>query len=150
MSCSLPALYALTPVRLFGKPDRTPDHFVDSTTGRGGTEMSKRIRSVDKRTAQLLDAYQWPGNIRELQNVIQRAVILCGAEVFSVEEGWFRSTPEADMMPLPPHSIEEEERIESALEKSRGRISGPRGAATRLGIPRTTLEAKIKRLTINK
>jgi formate hydrogenlyase transcriptional activator len=82
--------------------------------------------------------------------VIQRAVILCRADVFSVEEAWFRPTSGSRYDALPPHSIEEKERIEAALEESRGRISGPRGAATRLGIPRTTLEAKILRLTINK
>ena len=117
---------------------------------RYAASAGKRIRSVDKRTAQLLENYRWPGNIRELQNVIQRAVILCGADVLSVEEAWFRSTPRSRYDELPLHSIEAKERIESALEESRGRISGPRGAATRLGIPRTTLEAKIKRLTINK
>jgi transcriptional regulator with GAF, ATPase, and Fis domain len=117
---------------------------------RYAANAGKRIRSVDKRTAQLLENYHWPGNIRELQNVIQRAVILCGADVLSVEEAWFRSTPRSLYDELPLHSIEAKERIESALEESRGRISGPRGAATRLGIPRTTLEAKIKRLTINK
>ena len=117
---------------------------------RYAASAGNRIRSVDKRTAQLLENYRWPGNIRELQNVIQRAVILCGADVLSVEEAWFRSTPRSRYDELPLHSIEAKERIESALEESRGRISGPRGAATRLGIPRTTLEAKIKRLTINK
>ena len=110
----------------------------------------KRIRSVNQRTAQLLEAYHWPGNIRELQNVIQRAVILCEADVFSVEEAWFQSTSGSRYDARPPHSIQEKARIEAALEESRGRISGARGAATRLGIPRTTLEAKIKRLTINK
>jgi formate hydrogenlyase transcriptional activator len=110
----------------------------------------KRFRSVDKRTAQLLEAYHWPGNIRELQNVIQRALILCESDVFSVQEAWFQSTSGSRSNTLPPHSVEEKARIEAALEESRGRISGARGAASRLGIPRTTLEAKIKRLTINK
>jgi formate hydrogenlyase transcriptional activator len=82
--------------------------------------------------------------------VIQRAVILCNSETLAVEEAWFRSTSRNQDDALPPHCIEEKQRIEAALEESRGRISGPRGAATRLGIPRTTLEAKIKRLTINK
>jgi formate hydrogenlyase transcriptional activator len=117
---------------------------------RYAANAGKRIRSVDERTAQLLEAYHWPGNIRELQNVIQRAVILCGADVFSVEEAWFRSNSGSRYDALPPHSNEEKERIEVALEESRGCISGPRGAAARLGIPRTTLESKIKRLTINK
>jgi transcriptional regulator with GAF, ATPase, and Fis domain len=96
----------------------------------------KRIRSVNKRTAQLLEAYHWPGNIRELQNVIQRAFILCEADVFSVEEAWFQSTSGSRYDARPPHSIEEKARIEAALEESRGRISHARGAATRLGIPR--------------
>jgi hypothetical protein len=86
---------------------------------------------------------------RQKQAVLLR--LLRGvAEVFSVEEACFRLTSRSRYDALPPDSIEEEERIESGLEKSRGRISGPRGAATRLGIPRTTLEAKIKRLTTNK
>jgi transcriptional regulator with GAF, ATPase, and Fis domain len=117
---------------------------------RYAANAGKRIRSVDKRTAQFLEDYDWPGNIRELQNVIQRAVILCNSETLAVEEAWFRSTSRSQDDALPPHCIEEKQRIEAALEESRGRISGPRGAATRLGIPRTTLEAKIKRLTINK
>jgi transcriptional regulator with GAF, ATPase, and Fis domain len=117
---------------------------------RYAANAGKRIRSVDKRTAQFLEDYDWPGNIRELQNVIQRAVILCNSETLAVEEAWFRSTSRNQDDALPPHCIEEKQRIEAALEESRGRISGPRGAATRLGIPRTTLEAKIKRLTINK
>jgi formate hydrogenlyase transcriptional activator len=117
---------------------------------RYAASAGKRIRSVDRRTAQLLEAYHWPGNIRELQNVIQRAVILSAAETLAVEEAWLSSTFDSRYDELPPHSVEEKERIEAALEESRGRISGPRGAAARLGIPRTTLEAKIKRLTINK
>jgi transcriptional regulator with GAF, ATPase, and Fis domain len=117
---------------------------------RYAANAGKKIRSVDKRTAQLLEAYHWPGNIRELQNVIQRAVILCGADVCSVEPAWFRTTSRSRYDAKPSHSSEEKQRIEAALEESRGRISGPRGAAARLGIPRTTLESKIKRLTINK
>jgi transcriptional regulator with GAF, ATPase, and Fis domain len=117
---------------------------------RYAANAGKKIRSVDQRTAQLLEDYHWPGNIRELQNVIQRAVIVCSTKTLAVEEGWLSS---------PSHSVNElqqrrssgaRERIEAALAESRGRISGPRGAATRLGIPRTTLEAQIKRLTINK
>jgi transcriptional regulator with GAF, ATPase, and Fis domain len=117
---------------------------------RYAANAGKRIRSVDKQTVQLLETYHWPGNIRELQNVIQRAVILCVADVFSVEESWLRSPSRSRYDALPPHGSEEKQRIEAALEESRGRISGPRGAAARLGIPRTTLESKIKRLIINK
>jgi transcriptional regulator with GAF, ATPase, and Fis domain len=117
---------------------------------RYAANAGNRIRSVDKRTAQLLEAYHWPGNIRELQNVIQRAVILCDSDVFSVVEAWLSPTSEDLNDPRQRRSSEERERIEGVLAECRGRISGPNGAATRLGIPRTTLEAKIKRLTINK
>jgi transcriptional regulator with GAF, ATPase, and Fis domain len=117
---------------------------------RYAANAGKRIRSVDKRTAQLLEDYHWPGNIRELQNVIQRAVILCGAETLAVEEAWFRSTSESLSEPQQRLSSWEKEHIEAALAECRGRISGPNGAARKLGIPRTTLESRIKRLRINK
>jgi formate hydrogenlyase transcriptional activator len=117
---------------------------------RYAANAGKRIRSVDKRTAQLLEDYHWPGNIRELQNVIQRAVILCGTEILAVEEAWLSATSNSVYDPQQRRNSGEKERIEEALAECRGRISGPRGAATRLGIPRTTLEAKIKRLAINK
>ena len=117
---------------------------------RYSANSGKRFRRIDKRTAELLEEYHWPGNIRELQNVIQRAVILSGADVFSVDEAWFRPTSESRYDAVPPQRIEEKQYIEAALQESHGRISGVRGAASRLGIPRTTLEAKIKRLNINK
>jgi len=117
---------------------------------RYAANCGKRIRSVDKRTAQLLEDYHWPGNIRELQNVIQRAVILCNTETLAVEEAWLSSTPQRLYEPRQRQRSGEKERIETALAECRGRISGPRGAATRLEIPRTTLEAKIKRLSVNK
>jgi transcriptional regulator with GAF, ATPase, and Fis domain len=117
---------------------------------RYAANAGKRIRSVDKRTAQLLEAYHWPGNIRELQNVIQRAVILCSTETLAVEEAWLSSTFDSRYDRQPRRGSAEKEPIEAALAECRGRISGPHGAATLLGIPRTTLEAKIKRLTINK
>jgi formate hydrogenlyase transcriptional activator len=117
---------------------------------RYAANAGKRIRSVDKRTAQLLEAYHWPGNIRELQNVIQRAVILCGAETLAVEEGWLSSTSDSLYEPQTPRSTGEKERIEAALAECRGRISGPNGAARKMGIRRTTLESRIKKLRINK
>jgi transcriptional regulator with GAF, ATPase, and Fis domain len=110
----------------------------------------KRIRSVDKRTAQLLEAYHWPGNIRELQNVIQRAVILCGAQTLAVEEAWLSSTSDSPYEPQPRRTSGEKERIETVLAECRGRISGPNGAARKLGIQRTTLESWITKLRINK
>jgi formate hydrogenlyase transcriptional activator len=118
--------------------------------GRCAAKLGKRIRSVEKRTAKLLEGYHWPGNIRELQNVIERATILCDSETFSVEEAWLR--PEAKPWAgLQPSLINQErELIETALAEARGRISGPDGAAKRLGVPRTTLEYKIKSLRIDK
>jgi transcriptional regulator with GAF, ATPase, and Fis domain len=117
---------------------------------RYAASAGKRIRSVDKRTAQLLEEYHWPGNIRELQNVIQRAVILCSAQTLVVEEEWLSSTSESLFKPQPRRTSGERERIEAVLAECRGRISGPNGAARKLGIPRTTLESWIKKLRINK
>ncbi len=107
---------------------------------------------------ELLQAYDWPGNIRELQNVIERAVVLCDGDTFSVDEAWFkreappeslrRSMPERKLGRLDPDR--EREMIEAALAESRGRISGPAGAAAKLGLPRQTLESKIVSLGINK
>jgi formate hydrogenlyase transcriptional activator len=117
---------------------------------RYAAKQGKKIRRVEKRTAKLLEGYHWPGNIRELQNVIERAMILCDTETFLVEEGWLQ--PEAEPWAgLQPSLINQErELIEAALAETRGRISGPDGAARRLGVPRTTLESKIKSLRIDK
>jgi formate hydrogenlyase transcriptional activator len=117
---------------------------------RYAAKVGKNIRRVDKRTAQLLESYHWPGNIRELQNVIQRAMILCDAETFSVDEAWLQPESERRLHLQPSLMNQERELIEAALEETRGRVSGPQGAARRLGVPRTTLESKIKSLGINK
>src|SRR5580692_6328956 len=117
---------------------------------RYAAKEGKRIRGVEKRTARLLEGYRWPGNIRELQNVIERAMILCDTDTFSVEAAWLRSEPEPKLGLQPVLINQERELIEAALAESRGRISGPDGAARRLGVPRTTLEYKIKSLRINK
>jgi len=117
---------------------------------RYAANAGKTIRSVDKRTAQLLEDYHWPGNIRELQNVIQRAVILCSAETLSVEEAWLSSTSEGVCVSQPRRRSGERGRIEAVLAECRGRISGPKGAANKLRIPRTTLESRIKKLRIDK
>jgi formate hydrogenlyase transcriptional activator len=118
--------------------------------GRYAAKLGKRIRRVDNRTAELLEAYHWPGNIRELQNVIERSMILCDTDTFSVEAAWLRSEPEPRLGLQPVLINQERELIEAALAESRGRIAGPDGAARRLGVPRTTLEYKIKSLRINK
>ncbi len=128
------------------------EYFVQRYASRAG----KNIRSMDKKTLDLLQSYDWPGNIRELQNVIERSVILSTGDVFSVDELWLskgtsRSVPRA--IGLPASNVEarsEREIIEAALAESRGRVSGPSGAAAKLRIPSTTLATKIKALKINK
>ncbi len=110
----------------------------------------KKVRQVEKRTAKLIEAYDWPGNIRELQNVIERAMILCDSETFCVEESWLRSEPDSDAPLRPNLSNRQREIIEAALSQTQGRVAGPQGAAAKLGVPRTTLESKIKSLSIDK
>jgi formate hydrogenlyase transcriptional activator len=117
---------------------------------RYAAKEGKRIRRVGKRTAELLEGYHWPGNIRELQNVVERAMILCDSDTFFVEEAWLQPEPEARGGLQPSLVNQERELIEVALAKTSGRISGPDGAARRLGVPRTTLEYKIKSLRIDK
>jgi formate hydrogenlyase transcriptional activator len=126
------------------------EYFVDRYARKAG----KNITSVDKTTLQLLRSYAWPGNIRELQNVIERAVILSDSEALSVQESWL---PE-NSMPAEPNNASElnaiqartKGMIEAALQESRGRVFGPSGAAAKLGIPRSTLESKIRSLKIDK
>ena len=117
-------------------------------------KMAKRIRQIDKRSLELCERYQWPGNIRELQNIVERSVILCSGDTFSIDEAWLSSQgplrPDGSD-PL-PQTLQDQEKdmIESALARSRGKVAGPRGAAARLGIPPSTLESKIKQLGIEK
>jgi formate hydrogenlyase transcriptional activator len=121
-------------------------YFIERYAAKG----SKRIRRVEKRTAELLEGYHWPGNIRELQNVIERAMIFCDSDTFCVDEAWLQPQAERRVGLQPSLMNQERELIETALAETRGRISGPDGAARRLGVPRTTLESKIKSLRINK
>ena len=126
---------------------------VEYLTQRYAAKMGKKITSVNRRTIDLLTSYDWPGNVRELQNVIQRAVILCEGTL-SVDETWFekrstgRGADATSLGRLKGH--EEKELIERALAGSRGRVAGPDGAAAKLGIPRSTLESKIRSLRIDK
>ena len=117
-------------------------------------KMAKRIRQIDKRTLELCDRYPWPGNIRELQNIVERSVILCAGDTFSIDEAWLSSQSPlgADGSTALPATLQGQEKdlIEAALAKSRGKVAGPRGAAAKLGIPASTLESKIKQLGIEK
>jgi PAS domain S-box-containing protein len=127
------------------------EYFID----RYARKARKKIKSVNKRTLHLLRSYPWPGNIRELQNVIERSVILCETEIFSIDESWLPKQPALtepkNQSELPRRLLaQEKEMIEAALKECRGRIFGPKGAATKLGIPRSTLESKIQALKINK
>jgi PAS domain S-box-containing protein len=125
---------------------------------RYGVNAGKDIHSIEKRTLDLLQSYDWPGNIRELQNVIERSVILSHGDVFSVDELWLsqRSVSPARPLKASPQAkgqveqLSEREIIEGALAATRGRVSGPSGAAAKLGIRASTLEARIKALKINK
>jgi transcriptional regulator with GAF, ATPase, and Fis domain len=127
------------------------EYFID----RYARKTGKDIRSVDKKTLELLQSYSWPGNIRELQNVIERSIILCETEVFSINKSWL---PKQAFLTEPKNQVElpqkllahEKDMIEAALKESRGRVFGPSGAAARLGIPRSTLESKIRALKIDK
>jgi len=128
------------------------EYFVDRYARKAG----KNVRRLAKKTLELLQSYPWPGNIRELQNVIERSVILCETETFSIDESWLpQSSP---LTPDPNQQVElswrllaqEKEMIEEALKASRGRVFGPTGAAAKLGVPRSTLESKIKSLKIDK
>jgi len=126
------------------------EYFIDRFSKKAG----KKFRTIHKKSLRLLQAYGWPGNIRELQNVIERAVILCEGEIFSVDETWLkREMPvgRSRMGTLNGTLVrQEKELIEAALAEANGRISGPSGAATKLGLPARTLDSKIKRLKINK
>jgi formate hydrogenlyase transcriptional activator len=127
------------------------EYFIDRYARKAG----KSIRGVNKMSMDLLQSYPWPGNIRELQNVIERSVILCDSENFSVDESWLSRQPAAIQPKSQPElsrklATREIEMIETALRESGGRVSGPSGAAGRLGIPGSTLDSKIRSLKIDK
>jgi PAS domain S-box-containing protein len=121
-------------------------------------KAGRHFTAVDKKSLDLLQSYSWPGNIRELQNVIERSVIVSESETFSVDESWLsqqRLSRAPGLPNMPPgvfnrRPAEEKALIEAALRECGGRVSGPSGAAARLGVPGSTLESKIKALKINK
>ena len=126
------------------------EYFLDRYASKAG----RKFRAMNRKTLRGLTEYLWPGNIRELQNVIERSVILCDGENFSVDESWL-SRDSAPVSPVNRPLIQKlvlQERmiIEAALAESKGQVSGVSGAAAKLGIPASTLESKIRSLKINK
>jgi formate hydrogenlyase transcriptional activator len=126
------------------------EYFID----RFGKRAGKKFRTIDKKSLKVLQAYGWPGNVRELQNVIERAVLLSDPDTLSVDETWFKrkilqvATPK---LPLSGTLLrQEKEMIETALREAGGMVGGPTGAAAKLGIPRETLNSKIKKLKIKR
>ena len=117
-------------------------------------KAGKQIRTIDNNALELCQSYAWPGNIRELQNIVERSVILCNGDTFGIEKAWLTSEhPKLQELlgPLPDTlQNQEKEIIEAALTESKGKVAGPEGAAAKLGIPRSTLDSKIKQLNIKK
>jgi len=122
------------------------EYFID----RYSNKLGKKIRSIDRKSLERLQSYPWPGNIRELQNVVERSVIVCDTEEFSVDESWLSQSRQAGR-PLSDEMVsQEKDIIEAALAETGGRVSGPNGAAMKLGMPASTLDSKIKSLKIDK
>ncbi len=144
------------PIEMPALRERTADipllvaYFVDRYASKAG----KAIRHIDNRTLDLVQSYRWPGNVRELQNVIERAVIVCETDTLVVDENWFSPESLAAKPPTLPLGdalvAREREMIEAALAETKGKVSGPSGAAARLGIPGSTLESRIRALKIRK
>ncbi len=144
------------PIRVPSLRERLEDIplLVEHLVERYAQKAGKTIRVIRMNTIEILQAYDWPGNIRELQNVVERAVIRCEGETFGVDQSWLRSQSSRPSGPavrlMSTLADREREMIEAALTESRGRISGPSGAAAKLGIPRQTLDSKIANLQIGK
>ena len=147
--------------------ERVPDHvpplrkrredipiLVEYFVKRFAEQMAKRIRQIDRRTLEACERYPWPGNIRELQNIVERSVILCTRRHVLDRRGVAVDSGAQSVRtgPALPQTLQDQEKemIEAALLKSRGKVAGPRGAAATLGIPASTLESKIKQLGIEK
>jgi PAS domain S-box-containing protein len=117
-------------------------------------KAGKQIRKIDTNTLERCQSYAWPGNIRELQNIVERSVILCSGDTFWIEKAWLTGVqpPRQELAGPLPDTLQNQERkiIETALAESKGKVAGPEGAAAKLGIPRSTLDSKIKQLRIKK
>ena len=152
-------LYRLNvvPILVPSLRDRADDLplLVEYFIARFGKKAGKKFRAIDDKTLNLFRAYGWPGNVRELQNVIERAVILSDGDICAVDETWLKRPTSQEQLIRHLRLVtsctrQEKEMIEAALAESHGRISGPTGAAVKLGMPTSTLDSKIKRLGINK
>jgi formate hydrogenlyase transcriptional activator len=124
------------------------DHDPYSNYGILAHHTGKQIRKIDVNTLDLCQSYSWPGNIRELQNIVERSVILTSGDTFWIEKAWLAS-PEPvrqELLGPLPDTLQNQEReiIETALAECKGKVAGPEGAAAKLGIPRSTLDSKIK------
>src|SRR5690242_7909916 len=142
------------PIRLPPLRERAEDIpiLVEYLVDRFAKQTGKIIRHIEKQTLQRLAAYDWPGNVRELQNVIERAVVLSEGETFVIDESWLARKPRTPSNGTALTTLADGEKalIEAALKETHGRVAGPRGAAAKLGIPRQTLEWKIRNLNIDK
>ena len=121
------------------------NYFVDRYAKRAG----KKIEQIQRKSLEALQEYSWPGNVRELQNVIERSLIITETNVFSIDKSWLTNEPQR-LTAGAARKSNDRKRIEGALEQSYGKVSGPDGAAVRLGMPASTLESKIRALRINK
>lgn len=124
-------------------------HFVRQFAQR----MNKTIDAISPETMEALTRYSWPGNIRELQNVIERSVVMHDKGKLIVKMSsrcreWCAATPA--LTSYGGSSMGDRELIDAALAEARGRVSGPLGAAVKLGIPPSTLESRIRSMNINK
>jgi formate hydrogenlyase transcriptional activator len=146
----------VVPIHLPPLRDRAADIpiLVEYLVDRFAKQAGKRIRNIEKQTLQRLEAYDWPGNVRELQNVIERAVVLSEGDTFVIDASWLvrKQSKPSSGTPLPVTTLADGEKalIEAALKETQGRVAGPDGAAAKLGIPRQTLEWKIRNLSIDK
>ena len=117
-------------------------------------KVGKQICKIDKKTLEMCQSYPWPGNIRELQNIVERSVILSGGDTFWIEKAWLADVhpPRQESAGPLPDTLQNQEKqmIEAALAECNGKVAGPEGAAAKLGIPRSTLDSKIKQLRIKK
>jgi PAS domain S-box-containing protein len=146
----------VVPIHVPPLRDRKEDipMLVEYFVKRYAEKARKEITKIEKNTLELCRSYPWPGNIRELQNIIERSVIFCTGDTFWIDPAWLSSQDEpnrgsTDTFPENVRNYEKQ-LIEAALEESNGKIAGPNGAAGKLGIPRSTLDAKIKQLKITK